>query len=242
LIWAGIWLPRWASIRIENTGDGVVRWAGGGCGEAGGIVIDALAAVPQGKLDWPGRLGSFKRQALGLDGAVGGAPMNVGYVPESRIGKNIVCTADLRIERLGPGETLAYRAGWDGQLGNGPAPAGPATVSATFPFIGIEGEVDPSAFDPAILIEASIKTTIVGAGVPSAMPLALAVDAALADEQFAAWVDVAPEDTWINPNIVFQDGLWSVGLFRMGNAVQMEMYGEVKVDANGAIVGRRFEP
>src|SRR4029078_2005554 len=35
----------WASSRIENTGDGFVRWAGGGCGEAGGIVIDALADV-----------------------------------------------------------------------------------------------------------------------------------------------------------------------------------------------------
>jgi hypothetical protein len=55
---------------------------------------------------------------------------------------------------------------------------------------------------------------------------ALAIDAALADREFAAWVKAAPESTGINPDVSLIDGIWHVGLFRFG-ANQLERYGGV---------------
>ena len=68
---------------------------------------------------------------------------------------------------------------------------------------------------------------------------ALAVDVALADPQFAAWVQAAPEATWINPELTVIEGVWHVGLFR--TEAQQDLYGAVMVDQGGTIVGRRFD-
>src|SRR5262245_39046568 len=54
----------WASVTIENIADRGVRWAGGGCGDWGATFIDLSKAFAFGRLDWPGRLGSFKKQAI----------------------------------------------------------------------------------------------------------------------------------------------------------------------------------
>jgi hypothetical protein len=75
------------------------------------------------------------------------------------------------------------------------------------------------------------------------MPLvpALAIDAALADPQFAAWVEAEPESTWINPDVTLIEGTWHVGLFRNGPGDQT-LYGSVTVAPDGTITGHRFEP
>ena len=96
--------------------------------------------------------------------------------------------------------------------------------------VAIQTQVEPA---PA----GALGTT---AGQPQLAP-ALAIDAALADPQFAAWVGAAPEATWINPNVALIDGAWHVGLFRFG-ADQLERYGEVTVAPDGTNAGHRFEP
>jgi hypothetical protein len=234
----------WAGVRIENLGPKAVRWAGGGCGDPAAITIDLRSAFAAGR-DWPGRLGQFKRLALGVGPADPRFqnPAAGFYIAESRVGQNLVCTADLRIEELAAGTALAMRAAWDGALGSAaPAPVGPAAVSASFPFVGISGAVANDKTDTSP-IESRVDATVIGAPgakVPSSP--ALAIDAALADPDFASWVNAADQSTWINPSVSFKDGVWGIGLFRVGAGDQHEMFGEVKVDAAGQIVGRRFEP
>lgn len=155
----------------------------------------------------------------------------------------IAYPASLSIETLAPDETSTVRAAWDCAIAAGPAPAGPAVVKASFPYIGVEGEVDDDAIDAGPIV-AELVTTVLGGDGGAGMSPALAIDAALADPQFAAFVEAQPEATWINPHLQFADGLWGIGLFRFNpdDAQGLEMFGEVRIDAGGAIVGRRFEP
>jgi hypothetical protein len=232
----------WASVSIANLTDRGVRWAGGGCGDPGGTFINVGGAFAPGRGDWPGRLGLFKQRAIGQGLPGGDGALTVGYVPASRIGTTQACTADLRIETLPVGGTLQYRAGWDGKLNERPVPPGPATVLATFPFIGLEGAVAADDVD-STAVTATMPTQVVGAGgAAGGPPPGLAVDAALADPQFAAFVQAAPEATWVNPDLSLIDGIWHVGLFRTSGPDQDVQYEAVFIDANGQVVGRRSGP
>lgn len=227
----------WADVVIENGNPVGVRWAGGGCGDPAGIFIDLGAAFESGR-EWPGLLGRFKAVSLGQPGL--GGPTNVGYVEASRVGRDIACTADLRLERLAPGGGLTMRAAWDGQILGGAAPAGPAVVEATFPLIGLAGIVRNDEFDTKPIV-ARLETSVVGAGGAASLAPGLAIDAALADAQFAAFVQAHPEANWINPDVGLIDGVWNVGLFVNGAGGQAT-FASVKVDQSGTIVGRHVEP
>ena len=160
-----------------------------------------------------------------------------------------MCTADLRVNQLEAGVVLRMRAAWNGTIGeSAPAPVGPAVVTSWFPYIGVAGVVpdDRTESDPIkVAIQTQVEPPPTGSGgaAPGQPRLAsaLAIDAALADPQFAAWVQAAPEATWINPNVALIDGVWHVGLFRFG-ADQLERYGEVTVAPDGSISAHRFEP
>lgn len=232
----------WADALVENLGPKAVRWAGGGCDDPVTIGIDLRAAFARGR-DWPGLLGRFKALALGGGGFEN--PALGGYEEQSRIQEPgqmpLLCTADLRINELPAGASLTMRAGWDGTIGGvAPAPAGPAAITASFPFIGISGVVPPDLTDRRPIV-ARIDTAVEAGQAAPPMPPAVAVDAALADPQFAAWVEAGPEATWINPHLLYADGVWAVGLFRFGPGGRSELFGEVKVDGSGTVVGRRFE-
>ena len=227
----------WADVVIENTAARGVRWAGGGCGDPGGVFIDLREVLDPGRADWPGRLGTFKRLAIGNDRR-SAETLNVGYVPESRVGTDRLCTADLRIETLPVGGSLRYRAAWDGLFEGQSVPVGPATVLATFPVIGLEGLVAPDETD-ATGFRAEVRTAIVGSAAGSGLTPGRLVDLTLADPAFAAFVQATPEATWINPDIALIDGIWHVGLFRTINGV--DQYGGVFIDQGGRVVGHRFE-
>ncbi len=230
--------PSWASVRIENIGDRGIRWAGGGCGDPGGIFIDLHEVYPTGRLDWPGRLGVFKRRAVGPD--PGSSMLTLGYIAESRWGTAAACPASLRIETLRPHESLSLRAGWDGTYEGLPVPTGPARVGAAFPVIGFEGEVDSMDYD-SHAVEVSAPTTITGGDGGKLLAPAVAIDAALGDPQFAAWVQAADPATWINPDVARIEGRWWIGLFRNGPD-QATLLGQVQVDDESRIVARRFDP
>jgi hypothetical protein len=232
----------WANIRIENLGARGVRWAGGGCGDPGAIAIDFSAAFAPGRA-WPGLLGRFKTLALG--GGRPPQPAAANYVGEAFFGRSdVACPDILRIEQLAAGDSLSMRAGWTGLFGvpGVPAPTGRAVVTGSFPFIGIAGVIGRDVTD-ARPIEVRIPTTIAGAAdQPVPLSPALAIDAALGDPQFAAWVQAVPESSWINPYVDLADGAWTIGLFRYGPNGELDLFGAVTLDPSGVITHRRFDP
>jgi hypothetical protein len=238
------------SATVENLGTRAARWRGGGCNDPVGTWIDVTGAFEPSR-DWPGLLGRFKSKALD-DGP---NPNQGSYEAESRLTEPgeipIACTADLRVNQVEPGGVLRLRAAWSGMIGEkAPAPTGPAVVTASFPYIGVAGLV-PNDRTDAESISVTIDTVVQpppaastsGGGSAGPVPLApsLAIDAALADRQFAAWVKGAPEARWINPHVVLLDGSWHIGLFVTG-ADQLETFGEVTVAPDGSITAHRFEP
>jgi hypothetical protein len=238
------------SATVENLGTRAVRWRGGGCNDPVGTWIDVAGAFEPGRA-WPGLLGRFKSKALD-DGP---NPNQGSYGAESRLTKPgeipIFCTADLRVNQLEAGGVLRMRAAWSGMIGGtAPAPAGPAVVTSSFPYIGVAGlvpndrtDADPISVRIDTVVQSPPAASTSGDGSAALVPLApsLAIDAALADPQFAAWVKAAPEATWINPHVVLLDGSWHIGLFVTG-ANQLESFGEVTVAPDGSITGHRFEP
>lgn len=238
------------SATIENLGTRAVRWQGGGCNDPVATWIDVAGASEPGRA-WPGLLGRFKSKALD-DGP---NPNQGSYEAESRLTKPgeipIFCTADLRVNQLEAGGVLRLRAAWSGMIGErAPAPTGPAVVTASFPYIGVAGlvpndrtDADPISVRIDTVVQPPPPAPASGNGQLGPVPLApaLAIDAALADPQFAAWVQAAPEARWINPSVVLLDGTWHIGLFVTG-ADQLESLGEVTVAPDGSITGRRFEP
>jgi hypothetical protein len=238
------------SATVENLGTRAVRWRGGGCDDPVGTWIDVTGAFEPGR-EWSGLLGRFKSQAF-KDGP---NPNQGSYEAESRLTEpgeiGIYCTADLRVNQLEPGGVLRLRAAWSGMIGDSaPPPAGPAVVTTSFPYIGVAGLV-PNERTDADPISVRIETHVQpppavsasrdGSAGPVPLAPALAIDAALADPQFAAWVQAAPEATWINPHVVLLDGSWHIGLFVTGDN-QLETFDEVTVAPDGSITGHRFEP
>jgi hypothetical protein len=226
----------WASMTVENLGDRGIRWAGGGCGDPGGIFIDLSGAYPAGRRDWPEPLATFKRDALGPGNANG--IFNLGYVPESRWGTNMLCPASLRIETLAAGQKLATRAGWDGTYQGRPVPTGPVTVEASFPVIGIDGVVGNDVID-SHAVAVSIGTRIEGDGGAGVLAPALAVDAALGDPEFAAWVSGHDPDRWVNPDVARIGDSWQIGLFKTRSAGATAEYRGVVVDAAGHVIDHK---
>ena len=227
----------WASMTVENVGDRAIRWAGGGCGDPGGVFIDFARVVAAGRADWPEPLARFKREALGPAGTSG--LLKLGYTAESRWQTNVACPAVLRIETIAPGQVLSMRAGWDGTYEGARAPTGPATVEAMFPVIGVAGVVPDTEFD-SHPVGVSIPTQIVGeSGAPVLSP-ALAIDAALADPDFANWVSTGGANRWINPDVARIGETWVIGLFkyRIGSTTDV-VYRGVVVDPSGRVTGHK---
>jgi hypothetical protein len=227
----------WASVRIENAGVRAIRWAGGGCGDPGGIFIDLTTLYPTGRVDWPEPLARFKRLALGPGNS--DDLLNLGYVAEARWGTNIACPAVLRIETLASGAALSLRAAWDGTYEGSPVPTGAVTVEASFPVIGVEGEVADTETD-SHAVGVSVDTSVVGEAGAAVLAPGLAIDAALADPAFAAWVSAGPVDRWINPDVARIGDTWQIGLFKSGPAGgASEAYEGVIIDAAGHVAAHK---
>jgi hypothetical protein len=120
-----------------------------------------------------------------------------------------------------------------------PVPTGPTKVEAVLAVIGVEGEVDPMDIETHA-VSVSARTTIVGGDGGALLAPALAIDAALGDPQFAAWVQAADPAMWINPDVARIEGRWWIGLFRNGRD-QATLLGQVQVDDDSRIVARRFD-
>ncbi len=234
----------WADARVENLGPRAVVWTAP-CQFPVSITIDLRSAFASGR-QWAGRIGRFKTQALGGDGFDN--PIAGSYVEESLLrranGGPVACPVGGQATPLEPRGVLVVRAGWDGRIAGGPAaPPGSAVVTASFPFVGVAGAVEDNVLETRPIAVA--MQTVVGPGAgaePPPLAPGLAIDAAVADPQFFAWVESTGDADARNPSLVFRDGLWAIGLSRPGSDRRTTVYGEVTVDSQGRVVGRRFGP
>lgn len=188
-----------ALVVIDNLSGNVRNWAGGGCGFPATVTIRTASDVhPDPGVEWPGAAGQFKRLA-----SPGSDPSNDGPFIDERFADDpasLICPANLTINHLAPGQRLEMRAVWDGEIATVAAPAGPAVVDAEFPYLGEVPEgVDP--FDVAKPIIVTIDTEVVGAGI-ALLSANQIIDAALADERFAAWVESTPPRKWLGTDFV----------------------------------------
>jgi len=90
-------------------------------------------------------------------------------------------------------------------------------------------------------IVAALDTWIVSEYEPTFLPPGAAIDAALADPTFAAWLAESPSSTWVNTHHVLdvEGRTWTIGLFRDPAS---GLYGSVILDAaTGEAIGHRFE-
>ncbi|HEX5015166.1 MAG TPA: hypothetical protein VFV72_13530 [Candidatus Limnocylindrales bacterium] len=229
--------PSEALVTIENLGADDAIYVANDCG----LAVEASYRPPG---DW-NRVGvpqvafaaAFKELALRGDQAAGNGPRS-HLTPELFVGVESWGCRDVRLVRhLEPGATLVERFEWDAWPGT---PTGPADVAATFGFIGREEAELPAGR----AIEAVLPTTIVGGGGGRLGPVA-AVDAALIDGPFSAFLAASPPNAWSTTILApDQNGrVWRVGLSVANGPVAPRAYGEVTVDARtGRIVARRFDP
>ena len=198
----------WATMTVENAGADSVFYLTDGCE----IPMELLAHVGG---DWVGgndQLGvaaEFKRLALFGDRS-GDSHLLMGFKPEQHVGRDGGC-ADVGVpHELAAGERLSQRALWE-PWEDAPIPSVPVTLEASFPFSGRHR--DSVELDP---VQVQFDSWITSMDTWPWLTPAQAVDAALADPTFFAWLHEVPSRTWINAHLSLdaEKGIWEVGLFR----------------------------
>lgn len=184
--------PVQANITVTNTAIQARHYEGGGCNFLASVTIETAAVPkPDPGRSWDGLAGRFKSIATGGDG-----PGPAGQFLDESVahGQPVFCPADLGANEIKPGERLEMHALWSGEVLQVVAPAGPARVIASFPYLGLPdgGEMVGRRPQP---IEAVIAVDVVDRGLRLLSP-GLAADAALADPAFAAWVASTPMAAW----------------------------------------------
>ena len=115
-------------------------------------------------------------------------------------------------------------------------------MTATFGFIGREGDPDLPGNRG---LEVRLPTAITGGGGNASLGPVGAVDAAVVDGPFGAFLASSAPNAWTTTILApDQNGrAWRVGLSVSNGPVAPRAYGEVTVDArSGRIVARRFDP
>jgi hypothetical protein len=231
--------PHPAEVTVENLGTDDAIYEADDCG----LAIDA-AFRPRG--DWNavgvrqvGVAAAFKELALRGDQASGNGARS-SLTPELFVGVESWGCRKVRIVRhLEPRAVLTERLQWDAWPGT---PSGPFELAAVFGFMG--READPELSDQR-RIEVRLPTAIVGDAAPRRIGPIAAVDVALADGAFAAFLATAPPNAWSRARIDREatGGVWRVGLSVDRGPISPGSYGEVAIDERtGLIIARRFDP
>ena len=227
-----------ALVVVDNLSPGMRDWEGGGCGFLATVTIHTAVDVhPDRGVTWPGDAGRFKRLASPGSDASDDAPFideRFADAPEQ-----LVCPADVAINHLRPGQRLEMRAVWSGEVASVAAPAGPATVSAEFPYLReMPNSEDP--FEGSAPIIASIETEVVGAGI-ALLSADQIIDAALADRRFTAWLESAKPSAWQSADFVSRGGTAMVVLTLLKKGVVID--GRATVDrTTGRVLGFETVP
>jgi hypothetical protein len=179
----------WVSVTVENASSEVRLWRGGGCNPLADVTIwTATAVTPEPGRNWDGLAGTFKELLAHANEASDTALfLDERFVDRTPI---VACPADLGVNQISAGQRLEMRAAWDGEIEGVAAPPGPARITASFPYLGAAGK--PDAPQP---IEATAKVDVANPGI-RLLSRGQAIDAALGDANFAAWLASADMNAW----------------------------------------------
>lgn len=246
-----------AHVRLTNRGPLMIQREGNTCGSGpASVSVVSGAGFGEGR-EWDGIAGEFKRLLLEEAGATEGGSVIGSFWDAAMVVRNegpgipIACTAASMPQDFGPGSsdeaTLAWRAvAPEGAI----LKPGPAVVRATFMSLSEGGA--PPAF--SFSVEAPIE--IIGAEPGEQLTLADFADIALANEEFATWLEGTPRARWINTHFITwpHDGNYpprppydqlnrrpvaEVGLFA---EVRGDSYAGVIIDLeSGEVLATRFE-
>jgi len=182
-----------ALVRVTNEGNKSPMWESNTCfdGPAPIAIVGAEPLEP-GK-SWTGNAALFKSTVLNYLGvAPDGRPPLGKFIDASRIDidQPAACSLMSDTKPFKPGEVEEARLAWDVGAPRGmPLDAGQMTVAARF----VTDEI-------TVVAEAGLDLT---AGSPAGLTDVDYVDAALAQPDFAAWLNDRPKASWINPMLEF---------------------------------------
>ena len=220
------------TLTVENQGQRPVRWLTDGC------VIPVEAYLRFIGEDWiggtvqTGLAAEFKGLALQPLFQSGSSPLAADFEDAMRPGPDQGCLDMGIVKVLEPGVRLERTVFWPDPERTFPAPNGPIEIVASFRFYGWDGDPEDTRYDP---IETRLTSWLVSSDVFDFLPPGPAIDAALADPIFAAWLESTPRETWGNSqrDLDRSAGTWDIGLFAGG-------YMLVKLDARtGQVISRR---
>jgi len=196
------------------------------CGQSDAMVVEVPNPVEPIGREWDGIAGVFKAYALGQSS---GTPIESSIrTPLKTMAKASRChtltVGELGFEhqRIPAGETYESTLTWSAELVKD-LPAGPGEV----PFsIQVRHDIEAAGGGmykaETLAVNGAISVLPGGANVVTAGE---ALDAALADPDFSAWLSKQPRKSWENANLYLQPGAvgvdvlptvpyWSVELFR----------------------------
>jgi len=238
--------PSWVKVRVTNKGRTNVTWFHGGCGDpvwvrgASGVAWSMGEEHQTQAARW-----MFKTYALG--GHIAAAPDPHGalsFVEKERLHTGPSGCADVGItETIEPGETVRSTRWWAGytDLNRALPPAGPARIRGLAAYYW-RGKEPADITEQAIKLD--IDAWIISDAAAARLSPAQAVDAALSDPDFAAYVETQEIATG-REAIAWYDAerdVWEIGVMPWYETEPPRIHG-VLVDAvTGAIVGPLDRP
>jgi hypothetical protein len=236
----------WVKVTLTNVGGRNLTWLHDACASVAGIGGASEVGWAPG-VEHPEHLEMFKDYALGGHIRMDPSPFAYAtFVPRKLLGKGSYGCADIGItETIHPGDSRTetrWWTGYDGVTGFLP-PGGPLTleVGSGLFWRGAEPE---NAVDEAIRVEFSVPVWITARDAVDRLSPGEIVDAALADDSFASYVetqkiaDGRAEIAWYQPD----RDVWEVGVMPWYETVPPRIHG-VLVDAvSGQVLGLLDRP
>ena len=236
--------PSWVKVRVTNKGRTDVTWFHDGCAQPVGVNGVSEVAWPMGE-EHQGRAGRFKTYALGGHILAPPDPHGVlSFVRKARLHAGPAGCADVGItDTIEPGETLRATRWWSGFTDPHRAlpAAGPVKLRG-FAAYYWRGKEPTDITDHAIELE--LDAWIISDAAGDRLSPALAIDAALSDPNFAAYVKTQAiangraEIAWYDAD----RDLWEIGVMPWYETEPPRIHG-VLVDAvTGRILGSLDRP
>ncbi|MBA2253703.1 MAG: hypothetical protein H0W07_01135 [Chloroflexi bacterium] len=212
--------PTWATTELTNTGPDDLIWTTDGCqihvGVAGRLTdLRWWFGVPQRGIAQEFKWWASYGSRMPDDGT-----MRLEFTPEPFVGMGEFGCADLGVEhRLAPGDSVRSRERWDGLVAHaGPSPTAAAEITAQFDGWRREHEGPNRRRE----LRVRLPAWVMGSENAPTMSASQAVDFALRDRGFAAWVLAGWIDRW-QPIAEFvpADRVWHIGMATKDGATRI---------------------